>query len=322
MFNFPRIQKHHEKLAFNGRFEDDCRNEVSSEYANSLVKNTVAPAKPSLSSIARSVCNRHIKLTNLDLCQNQSRWWLEKCDTPARHPLNGTANSQEKKQSVEAAAEKPIPPTSSIANLVKDSDSEDEDESKVTSSSSDTSGSQNSESLETSKQDESNEDSEKDHLGDDLSSLPVVALYPYKAQEEDELDITQGDVIKVMDRDDIEKTLLLLPLLSFTLLPLLTAPRVSTLERAWLAVREKQTNRQICALLLITLLTCLITYNAHVVDLWLSHGPAAFSFVARIIAHRDVPFRNLYTFFSLFQRRIFATPLSPHIDFVRALVCL
>uniref|UniRef100_A0A0X3Q075 Ubiquitin-associated and SH3 domain-containing protein B n=1 Tax=Schistocephalus solidus TaxID=70667 RepID=A0A0X3Q075_SCHSO len=76
------------------------------------------------------------------------------------------------------------------------------------------------------------------------------------------------------------------------------------------------------ALLLITLLTCLITYNAHVVDLWLSHGPAAFSFVARIIAHRDVPFRNLYTFFSLFQRRIFATPLSPHIDFVRALVCL
>uniref|UniRef100_A0A0X3PBM2 Ubiquitin-associated and SH3 domain-containing protein B n=1 Tax=Schistocephalus solidus TaxID=70667 RepID=A0A0X3PBM2_SCHSO len=133
----------------------------------------------------------------------------EKCDTPPRHPLNGTANSQEKKQSVEAAAEKPIPPTSSIANLVKDSDSEDEDESKVTSSSSDTSGSQNSESLETSKQDESNEDSEKDHLGDDLSSLPVpfkvVALYPYKAQEEDELDITQGDVIKVMDRDDIEK---------------------------------------------------------------------------------------------------------------------
>uniref|UniRef100_A0A0X3NYV9 SH3 domain-containing protein n=1 Tax=Schistocephalus solidus TaxID=70667 RepID=A0A0X3NYV9_SCHSO len=163
---------------------------VSSEYANSLVKNTVAPAKPSLSSIARS----HPP---------------EKCDTPPRHPLNGTANSQEKKQSVEAAAEKPIPPTSSIANLVKDSDSEDEDESKVTSSSSDTSGSQNSESLETSKQDESNEDSEKDHLGDDLSSLPVpfkvVALYPYKAQEEDELDITQGDVIKVMDRDDIEK---------------------------------------------------------------------------------------------------------------------
>ncbi|KAL7064380.1 hypothetical protein AAHC03_04690 [Spirometra sp. Aus1] len=61
-----------------------------------------------------------------------------------------------------------------------------------------------------SEENEDNENSTKDHEADDLCSLPapfkVVALYPYKAQEDDELDMTQNDVIKVIDRgDDVEK---------------------------------------------------------------------------------------------------------------------
>nr|VZI11996.1 unnamed protein product [Spirometra erinaceieuropaei] len=183
----------------------------SGEYANSdTVKNPVAPTKSSLSSIARSQ-------PSVDY------------DQPSKPSQNGTAESQKKTHIAKAAAEKPIPSTSLIAKLAEDSEDEeeekddnsieekgkeeeedDEDASELSFSASDNSDSEDTGSEEVSEENEDNENSTKDHEADDLCSLPapfkVVALYPYKAQEDDELDMTQNDVIKVIDRgDDVEK---------------------------------------------------------------------------------------------------------------------
>ncbi|BHF63874.1 Intersectin 1 (SH3 domain protein) [Sparganum proliferum] len=149
-------------------------------------------------------------------------------DVSSKPSQNGTANSEKKTHVAKAAAEKPIPTTSCIAKLAEDSeDSEEEndgdgseekgkeeeedeeDVSELSYSASDNSDSEDTGSEEVSEKNEDNEHSTKGHEADDLCSLPapfkVVALYPYKAQEDDELDMSQKDIIEVVDRDDVEK---------------------------------------------------------------------------------------------------------------------
>ncbi|VDK83314.1 unnamed protein product [Dibothriocephalus latus] len=196
-----------------------------SEYSNdNTVADDIVPKKPALSTLARSEPSTY--------------------DVPSKPSENGTANSSEKKQTLAATAA-----TACLVDLVKDSDSEsesgkkeknkktdkDEDEIEGASSTSEVSESRDSESE---KQAQDSENSEEDHEAEDLCSLPtpfkasfcsslktlqslVVAVFPYKAQEEDELEMTQDDVINVTGGDDIQKTSLLSPPSIFLIVQLL-----------------------------------------------------------------------------------------------------